>query len=353
MTNNTNLTPTPRSTAPPQATYTGRSRWQLAQQVAFTVIGSFISALGFALFQIPFNLAAGGLAGIGLIVTALTGFPTGVFILLLNIPLLMLGFKHLGRWYFVALTSLSLLVFAVTTDALAVWLPTIIGAPTVTDDPLLAAIYAAIVTGIGYGLIYRGGANPGGTAVLARMVQKYTGIPLSQVFLYTDGLIVLVAGALFGWESALLAMLVLFLNGLASDYVIEGPGRVRTATIVTDHPQRVARALMDGLGKGVTRWEVTGSYTGRGRTMLFCTIYRSQVADLKLLLHEADPTAFAVIGVGHQAIGSQFQRRKTTATPPTPAAHAVPELTLETATATQVGQPVAVPPIPSAGLPTS
>jgi len=296
-------------------------RWQRSWlatlgQIGLVIIGSIIAGLGYSIFQIPFNLAAGGLGSISIFIGYYTGLPEGATLFALNIPLMILGFFQLGRWRFVTLTILSVLVFSITTDLTTVLLPTLMGVPTITEDALLAAIYAAIVTGIGFGLVYRAGANPGGTAIIARVIQKYTGAPLSQIYLYTDGLIVLTGGLIFGWEIALLAMLTLFLGGGASDYVLEGPSKVRTATIVTDHPDHVAQALMDGLNKGVSRWEIVGSYTGQPRTMLFCTIFRSQVSDLKRILAHADPQAFAVIGTAHQAVGSQFQRQRGNAATP-------------------------------------
>ena len=102
-------------------------------------------------------------------------------------------------------------------------------------------------------------------------------MPLSQVYLYTDGLIVLTAGAIFGWEVALYALLTLFIGGIASDYTLEGPSSVRTVTIITNRAAELSQALMTGLGRGLSQWEITGSYTGETHMMLSCTIYRTQV----------------------------------------------------------------------------
>ncbi|NJK81900.1 MAG: YitT family protein [Chloroflexaceae bacterium] len=280
--------------------------WRTLEQIGLIFSGSVVAALGYSLFQIPFNLAAGGISGISIFIGYFTGWPEGTILFILNLPLMVLGFFHLGRWRFVAYTLLSVFVFSAATDLFGIFLPQILGAPTVTEDKLLAAVYAAIVTGIGYGLVYRASANPGGTAILSRIIQKYTGIPLGQIYLYTDGAIVLLAGTLFGWEISLLALLTLFLGGLASDYMLEGPSTVRAVTIVTDHPDVLAGALMKGLNRGVSRWNVTGSYTGCTRTMLLCTVVRSQVEELKYIVAETDPTAFVVIGNAHQALGSQF-----------------------------------------------
>jgi uncharacterized membrane-anchored protein YitT (DUF2179 family) len=284
--------------------------WRTIQRLLLVIGGSIIGAFGYSLFLIPFNLAAGGLTGIGIIINYLTGWPAGATLFVLNLPLLVLGFFYLGRWRFVRYTLLAALVFSVATDLFIWYLPQVLGAPSITTDLLLAAIYAAIVTGIGSGLVYRAGANPGGTAILSRIIQLKTGIPLGQIYLYTDGAIVLVAGAVFGWETALLALLVLFLSGIASDFVLEGPSTVRMITIITHQPEELSQALMRRLGRGVSFWPVTGAYTGQEHTLLLCTVYRPQVSELKLIVAEIDPKAFVVIGNAHQAFGTQFSALK-------------------------------------------
>ena len=141
-------------------------------------------------------------------------------------------------------------------------------------------------------------------------MQQKTGAPLSQVYLYTDGLIIFAAGLVFGWELALYAALTLFLNGAASDYTLEGPSVVRTVTIITDHPDSVSKALFEGLGRGVSYWGITGAYTGRHHSMLMCTIYRSQVIALQQIVAENDKEAFVVIGTANHALGFGFKPLK-------------------------------------------
>ena len=130
-----------------------------------------------------------------------------------------------------------------------------------------------MVGGIGTGLVYKAGATMAGTGIISRIIQQRTGIPLSQIYLWVDGGIVILAGIIFGWEIALYAMLTLLLHGMASNYVLEGPTRARTATIVTNRPETcagrswriwAARQLL-GRGRG---------YSGEPRTILMCTFYR-------------------------------------------------------------------------------
>ena len=276
------------------------------RNIVLLTIGSAIAAVGYCVFQVPFNIAAGGISGLGIVINHFTGWPVGLMFLIANIPLLILGFFSLGRWGFVFRTALAVCVFSAVADGCNVYLPRVFSTFPVTHDILLCSVYAGIIGGVGNGLVYRAGCTMGGTAIIGRMIQLKTGLPLSQAFLYSDGLIVLLAGAVFGWELALYAMLTLFLNGIASDYTLEGPSSVRTVTIITTRADELSKALMSGLGRGLSQWQIIGSFSGEQRTMLTCTLFRPQVEDMKRIVAEVDPAAFVTIGVARQALGSNF-----------------------------------------------
>ncbi|NOK70703.1 MAG: putative membrane-anchored protein YitT, contains DUF161 and DUF2179 domains [Chloroflexi bacterium AL-W] len=277
------------------------SQW--IQRYILLTIGSVLFALAYSLFQIPFNIVSGGLAGIGIIVNYQFQVPVGMFIFLLNMPLLLIGYRYLGGWRFVIATLYTIFMFSFAIDILTAY--PLVSEP-ITSDLLLCAIYAGVLGGIGGGLIYRAGGNPGGTAILGRIIERQTGLPLSQVYLYIDGTIILAGGLVFGWEMVLLGLLVVFIGGLATDFALEGVSTVRTATIVTDKPEQLSQALMVGLQKGVSHWSITGGYSGQTHTMLFCTVQRPQVNDLKHIVAMVDPNAFLVVGNAYQALGSQF-----------------------------------------------
>lgn len=278
--------------------------WRGIIWVGTIAAGAIIAALGYSLFQVPFNIAAGGITGIGIIVNYFTGFPVGTLYFLMNLPLLLIGFLYLGRWRFLISTLLGIVIFSIATDMFTFYLPTLLHEFPITDDVLLSAIYAGLIGGIGSGLIYRASGTLGGTGIIGRIIQRHTGFPLSQVFLYTDSAIIFAAGLVFGWELALHAMLTLFLCGLASDFTLEGPGTARTATIITDRADELTHALMTNMHRGVSQWPITGGYTGKTHFMLMCTIYRSQVGELKQLVNSLDPDAFIVIGNVQQAMGT-------------------------------------------------
>lgn len=281
--------------------------WQEGRRWFLVFVGVTIAALGYVVFLVPHKIAAGGISGISILINHFTGLPVGTMFFVLNVPLLILGFFHLGRWPFLLRTLFASATFAIATDLFVAYLPLVLPQTPLSDDLLLSAIYGGIVGGIGGGLIYRAGGTMGGTGIIGRIIQNKTGKPLSQTYFYTDGMIILLAAIVFGWEVALYALLTLFLNGLASDYTLEGPSSTRTATIVTGRPQEMVAALMQRLNRGVSYWEITGGYTGQARYLVSCTVYRPQVNELKRVVADVDGDAFLTIGISHQALGGGFQ----------------------------------------------
>jgi uncharacterized membrane-anchored protein YitT (DUF2179 family) len=273
-----------------------RFKWK---NFIFLTIGVLILVVNLNIFLAPFNLAPGGVMGMAVIVIALTGWPIGLVMLAFNIPLLVLGFYNLGRFNFLIHTLYVVLLYSFGADLMAAWMPT----SGITDDLLLNAIYGGVFGGIGTGLIFRGNGTSGGTGVLARVIQSRTGMPVSQVYLFTDGAVVLLAALLFGWEIGLYSLITLFIWGVVVDYVLEGPSVVRTAFIITDMPLEVGQAVLKRLRLGVTSWPVQGMFTETKHSLLFCTVSRADVNTLRSTIISADPNAFVVIGHGHQAIG--------------------------------------------------
>jgi uncharacterized membrane-anchored protein YitT (DUF2179 family) len=261
-------------------------------------MGALILAINLNIFLAPANIAPGGVAGMALIINHFTGWPIGATMLVLNIPMVWLGFRYLGRFQFLTRTLYVVLLYNVGVDVLGPWLP-----DGITNDLLLNALYSGVVGGIGSGLIFRGRGTSAGTGVVSRVLQLKTGIPVSQLYILTDGGVIAIIGFVFGWGSALYSLISLFVWGLATDYVLEGPSVIRTAFIITDKAEAVAQALLKRLGIGVTAWSGRGMFTETEHTVLFCTLSRPDVNSLKNIVAEVDPHAFVVIGQGHQARG--------------------------------------------------
>lgn len=272
----------------------------------FLTLGAFLQILNVDIFLAPAQLSPGGVTGLAIIANHFTGWPIGMIMMALNIPMLFLGYRFLGGFRFLVNTLYVVLLVNLGVDFMARWLPA-----GITDDLLLNALYGAVLGGIATGLIYRGRGTTAGSGVISRVLQIKTGIPISQLYIMTDGGTILLAGLVFGWEKALYALLTLFLWGVVADYVLEGPSVVRTVFIVTDAAEEVTQALLTRLQIGVTAWPAQGQFTHTEHTVLFCTVNRPEVNELRDIVTEVDPHAFVVIGQGHQASGGVLRMKKT------------------------------------------
>ncbi len=271
-------------------------------------IGALIYAIAVNLFYISAEVAPSGISGIGVILNSLFGLPVGLVILVGNIPIQILAYRMLGGWRVVARTTYFLVIYSLAIDLTAPFFPAV----GITDDRLLNAVFGGIVGGIAGGLVYRVGGTLGGTSTIARILQNRLGTSLNNTYLYTDSGVVVLAGLVFGWEGALYALVAIFIEGLASDYILEGPSTIRTATIVTDQPREVADVIIERLQRGVTGWDGEGMYTGRERKVLFVTVMRPEINELRSLVFAVDPHAFIVIGQGHTAYGEGFRMPRLT-----------------------------------------
>jgi uncharacterized membrane-anchored protein YitT (DUF2179 family) len=291
--------------------------WPYIRDYGLILISSLIQAFSLRVFFVPANLASGGVSGIAQLLNHFTGWPIGLMIFIGNMPLFVLGWRFLGGRQFAMRTALAIVTYSFFTDILlrtALFAPQ--GAATqlineLQGDIFLNSLYGAIISGIGYGLVYRARGTSGGSDILARILNHYRGTPMTQSYLLVDTAVILGAGFVFGWKAALYAMIALYVSGLAAETTLEGGGTVRTAMIVTNQPEAISNRVLEELERGVTVLEGTGAYTGVERPVLYCVISRSEVAYLKAIVHEVDPHAFMVIGTAHEALGEGFRPLKS------------------------------------------
>ncbi len=281
-------------------------RWfLLSRDYALIVVGAIIQAISVAVFLAPADLAPGGVSGLALILSRALPFAlaVGVWVLLLNLPLFVLGMRYLGGWRFLIRTIVTVVLYGGATALLER-----AGVGGVTNDIVLNTLFGGIIGGIGMGLVFRAQATTGGTDILALLLVRWRSIPLSQSYLVTDAIVIALAGLIFGWERALYAVIALYVSGVAAETISEGVQIGRTAFIITQKPEEVAQAVMRRMGRGVTRWSAIGAYTGAQRPILFVVISRAETSVLKALVAQTDPQAFMVIGQAQEVYGEGFRR---------------------------------------------
>jgi uncharacterized membrane-anchored protein YitT (DUF2179 family) len=280
-----------------------RKLWPVFRDYLLILAGATMQAVGLRIFLLPAQLASGGVTGTAMLINHFTNWPIGTMILVGNIPLFLLGWRFLGGKRFAMKTAVAVLAYALLVDILASHLPV----NGLTDDILLNSLYGAVVSGIGYGLVYRGQGTSGGSDILARILNNWKSIPVSQSYLMVDGLVLIAAGFVFGPKQALYALITLYVSGIVAETTLEGTSIVRTAMIVTTKSDLISRQILEVMKRGVTVLSGKGAYSGEDRHILYCVVIRSEVAQLKSIIDEIDPQAFMVIGQAHEALGEGFK----------------------------------------------
>ena len=264
--------------------------------------GILLMALGLSVFLVPGQIIAGGVSGIAIIVYFLSGFPVGLLMLLINIPIFIIALKTLG----VSLIFRSLfgiILFSISVDFIQQF------DILVTDDLLLSAIYGGVLIGLGLGFVFRLNGTTGGTDMAARVLSFFTKLTDGQALLVIDGLIIILATVVFGLEPALYAVVVIFIVSKTIDMIQEGPNISKMAIIISERTEKIKQQLLNDIDRGVTSLVGKGGYTGEERNVLLCVINRTEVTRLKKVVNEVDKDAFLVITSVNEVLGEGFVKR--------------------------------------------
>jgi len=265
-------------------------------------LGSLVYALGQLYFIKPLHIPMGGVSGLALVANFLWSLPIGVVTIVLNIPLLFLGWKNMGREFFTK-TAFAILVSSVFTDLLEPLLPAFDG------EMLIAALYGGIVMGVGYGLIFRAGGTTGGVDIIAKWINRQKDIPIGTTNLIANAVVIVGSALIYGnLDSALYAMVTSYLTSMVIDKMVYGMDAQKSAMIITSKPKAVAGAVMEELHRGCTGMDATGMYTGDQRTVLICAVRRHETGTLKKLILEKDENAFMMISNISEVFGHNFKR---------------------------------------------
>lgn len=270
------------------------------KEFAGITVGLILTAGALDIFLIPNRLAAGGVSGLSTVLHYLFGLPVGLMMLVFNVFLLALGTRIFGKIYG-AKTVYGAIGVSILVDLLYPFVPKI------TGDPMLSAVYGGILSGLGMGIVFRYGGNTGGTDIIAQIMQKFTNVPVGKAFLLVDGMVMLVAAAVFGIKLALYGMLSVFIMGWVIDLIQEGISSEKVVYIISDKAREIAERIMSELDRGATFLKSEGAFSGQERDMLFVVIERKQVEPLIEIIRETDPAAFVIIHEAREVIGYGFK----------------------------------------------
>lgn len=265
------------------------------KKVALVLVGSVITAVGLQFFLLPNHLLDGGVTGMSILAAKLSGVPLGVFLILFNIPFVILGYKKFGR-EFAALSTLG-----ITTLALLTFTHVDHG---FTDIPILAAAFGGLFVGIGVGMVVRYGGTLDGTDTVAVLIDRVTIFTVSEAIMVINGLIITLAGFVFGWEQAMYSLVAYFIAHKAIDLTVEGLDESRCVWVVSMHIQDVGRAINQTIEEPVTYVRSSNprdKHEPHG--MLLAVITRLEEQRVKKAIRRADPKAFIVVTGAHEVLG--------------------------------------------------
>lgn len=286
-------------------------RWLI--NYGLIVIGSFILAAGFVFFITPYRIVPGGVFGISIVIHFMTkgmfsfapdGFPIGLMGLILNIPLTIIGVRILGPKFGVK-TVLGFVLTSAFMDGLTYWRGNL---PLVENDALLSSIFGGVLIGFGLGLIFKSKASSGGSDIVAMILNKYTRLPVGQLIIYVDSVIVLVGLAAFGdWKIPLYSWIVIFITGKVIDVVMQGVNYDKTLFIISDKYEAIRDKIINDLDRGGTFISGKGMFNGAEKTIIFTVVNRRELAMIEEFIHKTDPHAFLTVMDANDIIGEGFR----------------------------------------------
>lgn len=279
------------------------------------LVGTFIMASGFVLFINPYKIVPGGVYGIAIVIHYLTegvfdfwplGIPIGLLGLSMDIPLTVLGIKILGPRF-----GIKTVVGFVLTASFMDLLTHFIG----QDDPLklgdqmlLASIFGGAMIGFGLGLIFRSRATSGGSDIIAMIINKYTGLPLGQLMIIVDSIIVLVGLAAFGdWKIPLFSWIVIFITGKVIDITLRGISYEKTMIIISDQYELIRQKIINDINRGGTIIVGRGMYKDTEKKMIYTNVSRREYQILKDYIRQVDPNAFVTVIDANEILGQGFK----------------------------------------------
>lgn len=268
------------------------------------VVGIFSAAFGFKGFLLTNHFIDGGATGISLLLSHISGLPLGLFILLVNIPFIILAHNIIGRQFAIK-TSLAITGLVVVLSSVTF--------PNVTDDNLLVAAFGGFFLGAGIGLSVRGGAVLDGTEVLAIFLSRKLGVTIGDVIMVINIAIFGAAAYLLSVETALYSMITYLAASRTLDFVVEGLDEYLGVTIVSAHSEEIRQMITQDLGRGVTVYNGRRGYGKRGEIkdveIVYSVITRLELNRMRTEVEKIDPHAFVVVNSVKDTHGGIVKKR--------------------------------------------
>jgi len=269
------------------------------KRVLLVLLGSSVAAVGLQFFLLPNNLLDGGVTGIAIISAYLSGIPFGALLLLLNIPFVIVGYRKFGKDFAVystiGIVALAALTFFHIPHGF-------------TDQPILAAIFGGIFVGVGSGLVIRYGGIIDGSDTIAILIDRVTVFSIGEAIMVINGVIIALAGFVFGWENALYSLIAYFVAHKAIDVTVEGLNESRTVWVVSMKVREIGKVINRVIEEPVTYLKEANKNNSEPHGILLAVITRFEEQKIKAAIHSVDEKAFVVISNAHEIMRNETSR---------------------------------------------
>ena len=273
----------------------------------YIIIGATVFGVGVQGFIVPHQLLSGGISGLSLIIYYITQgvLSLGAINFLLNIPVLYAAWRWLGRWH-LGVTLFGTLYMSVIINVLAP-----LSTLELTHNPIIGGILGGLFSGLGLGIVYRGGGNTGGIDPIALIIRNRFGLQIGSI-LFGINMMILVAGAIvINIEAAATTLISTYLSAMVTNKVITGFNQRKAMFIISYKPVTICNLIIEKLGRGATILNGEGAYTHQPKQVIMVVVSLLQVARLKAAVEAEDPTAFMVITDAAEVIGTGFSTKST------------------------------------------
>ncbi len=277
--------------------------------------GTFFTALGLVMFLLPYNIVAGGVSGLSVVFNYLFGWWLGAQMLIYNVVLFAVGFKLLGLGFGIKsiYSAVTLSIFADLMQQalnLDTFIPEMIqrhGGSGGTDIILMSAIYGAVISGFGMGLVIWRGATTGGTDIIAMIFNKYMAISVGAGLIIADAVITF-SSVVINPMIPMYGLITIFIVAKVIDAVLTGLEATKTVLIISQYHDKIKGTIYEKLDRGITYIKATGGYTQQDKNIVMVTISRSEIGLLKKIINECDSEAFVVVLQNSEALGYGFKK---------------------------------------------
>lgn len=266
------------------------------------LVGVIIYSLAVTVFISPNEISPGGITGIATVINFLSGIPSGILLLIFNIPILIIGFIKFGGKFIINTSAVTVILSVIMTFTERF-------VPTFKGDRILAAIFGGSLLGLSISIIMRHGSTTGGVDIVAKLInRKFRHITVGRIILFLDVGVVLLAVVVYGnLESALYSVVSMFLCSRIMDSMLYGSDKGKMVYVITSCPDEICKSIGKELSRGVTILDVRGGYTGRNHKMLMCSVRVYEVAYLYDIIEKYDNKAFITVTEAGEIIGEGFK----------------------------------------------